>query len=52
MMRVGAKLVIPHHYDMFTFNTADPHIFAQHAQAATLPHRLLRVGERFVWPLP
>jgi L-ascorbate metabolism protein UlaG (beta-lactamase superfamily) len=40
-----AKLVVPCHYDMFTFNTADPKEFAAKAAAAGLNHRVLRIGE-------
>ena len=44
------RLVIPHHYDMFTFNTADVNEFARKAEAASQPYRVLRCGERFMWP--
>jgi L-ascorbate metabolism protein UlaG (beta-lactamase superfamily) len=44
-MDIEAKLVIPCHYDMFTFNTADPKEFAEKAGAAGLTHRVLRIGE-------
>lgn len=27
---IGAKVNIPHHYDMFASNSADPHLFADH----------------------
>lgn len=40
--------VIPHHYDMFTFNTADAADFAALAHAAGLPYHILRPGERFL----
>lgn len=36
---IGAELVIPCHYDMFTFNTADPKDFASKAD---------QVGQRYV----
>jgi L-ascorbate metabolism protein UlaG (beta-lactamase superfamily) len=42
---IEAKLVIPCHYDMFTFNTADPKEFTAKAEATGLNHRVLRVGE-------
>ena len=42
---IEAKLVIPCHYDMFTFNTADPKEFTAKAEAAGLNHRVLRIGE-------
>lgn len=44
---VGAKLVIPHHYDMFAFNTADPaDEFIPECQRLGQPFRVLRLGER------
>lgn len=48
---IGAKLVIPCHYDMFEFNTADPADFVRETQTIGLPHRVLQLGERFIWPL-
>jgi L-ascorbate metabolism protein UlaG (beta-lactamase superfamily) len=49
---VGVKLVIPHHYDMFTFNTADVGEFTGLADAAGQPYAVLRCGERFCWRAP
>lgn len=46
---VRPRLVIPHHYDMFTFNTADVRDFKRIASAAGVPHAVLRCGERFSW---
>lgn len=46
---VGAKLLIPHHYDMFTFNTADVAEFESLARDAGQPYAVLHAGERFVW---
>jgi L-ascorbate metabolism protein UlaG (beta-lactamase superfamily) len=46
---VGPRLVIPHHYDMFTFNTADVNRFADRAREQRLPYAVLRVGERYTW---
>lgn len=43
---VGACLAIPHHYDMFKFNTADPEEFARESAEAGLPARVPRQGER------
>jgi len=42
---IGAKLVIPCHYDMFTFNTADPAEFLAAADKLNQPARVLRSGE-------
>lgn len=43
----GIGLIIPGHYDMFTFNTVTPDRFTQAAAAAGQPYRLLQCGERF-----
>jgi L-ascorbate metabolism protein UlaG (beta-lactamase superfamily) len=40
------RLVVPHHYDMFAFNTADPAAFLAHARERGLPVTALRLGER------
>jgi L-ascorbate metabolism protein UlaG (beta-lactamase superfamily) len=42
---IEAKLVVPCHYDMFTFNTADPKEFSAKAGVAGLNHRVLSIGE-------
>jgi len=44
---IGAKKVIPCHYDLFTFNTADVNEFAREAEKISQPYRVLRGGERF-----
>jgi L-ascorbate metabolism protein UlaG (beta-lactamase superfamily) len=44
---IGAKLVIPCHYDMFEFNTASPEEFAAECIRIGQPHRVLRLGERW-----
>ncbi len=46
---ITPRLVIPHHYDMFTFNTVDVSEFTRRADAAGLPYATLRCGERFEW---
>ncbi|HEX5169269.1 MAG TPA: MBL fold metallo-hydrolase, partial [Cyclobacteriaceae bacterium] len=43
---IGAKVVIPHHYDMFTFNTADPKDFVREAEGRGQGYCVLRLGER------
>jgi len=43
---IGAKLVIPCHYEMFAFNTVSPQTFMEAAQALECPYRILRAGER------
>jgi L-ascorbate metabolism protein UlaG (beta-lactamase superfamily) len=47
---IGAKLVIPCHYDMFEFNTATPDAFAETCRRLAQPFRILRCGERFEYP--
>jgi len=46
----GAGLVIPCHYEMFTFNTAAPDEFAAHARRIGQRYRILRCGERYEHP--
>ena len=45
----GMRLTIPHHYDMFTFNTVDVSEFTRQADAAGVPYNVLHCGERFTW---
>jgi L-ascorbate metabolism protein UlaG (beta-lactamase superfamily) len=44
---INAKYVIPCHYDMFAFNTADVNDFAKEAEKISQPYKILRGGERF-----
>jgi len=44
---IGAKLVIPHHYDLFTFNTANPEDFITATASVQQPCQVLRLGERW-----
>jgi len=46
---VQPRLLIPHHYDMFTFNTADVNDFIPLAERAGLNFAVLRPAERFTW---
>jgi L-ascorbate metabolism protein UlaG (beta-lactamase superfamily) len=44
---IGAKLVIPCHYEMFEFNTASPYeLFAPECERLGQPYKVLRAGER------
>ena len=45
---IGAKLVIPHHYDLFAFNTADPADFARACDRHGTPYRVMQLGEGIV----
>ena len=47
---INAKLVIPHHFDLFEFNTEDPQNFVREAQKYGTPHRVLRIGEGLTYP--
>jgi L-ascorbate metabolism protein UlaG (beta-lactamase superfamily) len=43
---IGAKCVIPCHYDMFTFNTADVKYFIKEAEKINQSYKVLQGGER------
>lgn len=47
-LAIQAKRVIPHHYDMFAFNTADPTDFAHLAIQKGLPYSILEQGDRII----
>jgi L-ascorbate metabolism protein UlaG (beta-lactamase superfamily) len=44
---INAKLVIPCHYDMFSFNTADVNEFVREAEKINQPYKVLEGGEKF-----
>ena len=44
---IGAKVVIPCHYDMFEFNTASPHEFVQACGRLRQHYKVLENGERW-----
>ena len=44
---INASFVIPCHYDMFSFNTADVNEFAKKANEMNQPFRILKGGEKF-----
>jgi L-ascorbate metabolism protein UlaG (beta-lactamase superfamily) len=46
---VKAKLLVPHHYDMFTFNTADVGAFKALAFSAGQSYRVAQSGEEIRW---
>jgi L-ascorbate metabolism protein UlaG (beta-lactamase superfamily) len=43
---IGAKLTVPCHYDMFTFNTEDPNVFAREATNAAIQYKIMQHGEK------
>lgn len=45
--QIEATMVIPHHYNMFTFNTEDPDKFARIARATGQRFWVLECGERW-----
>jgi L-ascorbate metabolism protein UlaG (beta-lactamase superfamily) len=47
---IGAKLVVPCHYDMFEFNTASPDEFVAECERLGQPYKVLRLGERLTLP--
>lgn len=49
---IGARLVVPCHYDMFEFNTATPEEFEAACRQLGQPFRTLQQGERLDWPQP
>jgi L-ascorbate metabolism protein UlaG (beta-lactamase superfamily) len=44
---IGARLVIPCHFEMFEFNTASPDSFMDTCESLGQRHRVLRAGERW-----
>ncbi len=46
----GAHLVVPHHFEMFEFNTEPPDLFVSECQRLGQRHRVLRCGERLSMP--
>lgn len=44
---IGARYVIPCHYDMFSFNTADVNVFKREAEKIQQAYQVLHGGERF-----
>ena len=42
---IGARLVVPCHYDMFAFNTADPALFVDTARQLGQPYQVMQAGE-------
>jgi L-ascorbate metabolism protein UlaG (beta-lactamase superfamily) len=49
---IGARLVVPCHFEMFAFNTASPAVFQAEADRLDQPYRVLRAGERLRLPTP
>jgi L-ascorbate metabolism protein UlaG (beta-lactamase superfamily) len=45
--KIGARIVIPCHYEMFEFNTVQPDEFVEVARRLGQPYQILRCGERW-----
>jgi L-ascorbate metabolism protein UlaG (beta-lactamase superfamily) len=45
---LAVTCVIPNHYDLFAFNTADPQEFVDACEAIGQPHHVLKLGEAIV----
>ena len=43
--QIGAGIAVPHHFDMFEFNTASPGEFEMECRRLGQNHRVLRNGE-------
>lgn len=48
--RIGARLAVPMHYDLFEFNTVTPDEFVEHCEKLRQPCRVLQNGERLDVP--
>ncbi len=43
---IGARLVVPCHYDLFEFNTASPEAFVRECERLGQAHRVMALGDR------
>jgi L-ascorbate metabolism protein UlaG (beta-lactamase superfamily) len=43
--QIGARLTIPCHYDLFSFNTVDVSLFIDEAKKMSIPFKVLEPGE-------
>jgi L-ascorbate metabolism protein UlaG (beta-lactamase superfamily) len=48
-MQIHLRRVVPCHYDLFSFNTADVSEFARLADEAGIAYQVLRPGEKWLW---
>jgi len=48
---INAKLVIPHHYHLFEFNTENPELFVEHCNNQKLNFKVLEIGEGLTYPI-
>jgi L-ascorbate metabolism protein UlaG (beta-lactamase superfamily) len=47
---IDAKLIIPHHYHLFEFNTEDPNLFVAQCKKHQVNYKVLEIGEGMVYP--
>lgn len=47
---IDAKMVIPHHYHLFEFNTEDPVLFEQQCREIGVAYKVMEIGEGFIYP--
>jgi L-ascorbate metabolism protein UlaG (beta-lactamase superfamily) len=47
---INAKLIIPHHYHLFEFNTEDPNLFVAQCKKHQVNYKVLEIGEGMVYP--
>jgi L-ascorbate metabolism protein UlaG (beta-lactamase superfamily) len=47
---IGARLVIPHHYHLFEFNSEDPVRFEEQCREHGVKFKALEIGEGFIYP--
>lgn len=47
---IDARLVIPHHYHLFEFNTEDPILFEEQCKKHGVKYKVLEIGEGFIYP--
>jgi L-ascorbate metabolism protein UlaG (beta-lactamase superfamily) len=43
---IGARVAVPMHFEMFTFNSEPPDLFVETCRRLAQPYRVLRAGER------
>lgn len=48
---INARLVIPHHYHLFEFNTEDPALFEEQCRKHRVKYKVLEIGEGFIYPI-
>jgi L-ascorbate metabolism protein UlaG (beta-lactamase superfamily) len=47
---LGVAMAIPHHFEMFAFNTGSPSLFASTCERLGVAHDILKCGEKRTFP--